>query len=111
MVKLVEQHALNGVFPYLDNLTICGKDQEDHETWKEEEDLEIFLEAAKCKNVCYNDDKSIFSTRCLPLLGHLIEEGNIRPDPERLRPLRDLPIPYDSKSLKRSLGLFSYYSQ
>ena len=106
MVKLVEQHALNGVFPYLDNITICGKDQEDHD-----ENLERFLEAAKCKNVCYNDDKSIFSTRCLPLLGYLIEEGNIRPDPERLRPLRDLPIPHDSKSLKRSLGLFSYYSK
>ncbi|CAB3981036.1 Retrovirus-related Pol poly from transposon [Paramuricea clavata] len=71
MVKLVEQHTLNGVFPYLDNITICGKDQEDHD-----ENLERFLEAAKCKNVCYNDDKSIFATRCLPLLGYLIEEGN-----------------------------------
>ncbi|CAB4023462.1 Retrovirus-related Pol poly from transposon [Paramuricea clavata] len=87
MVKLVEQHALNGVFPYLDNITICGKDQEDHD-----ENLERFLEAAKCKNVCYNDDKSIFSTRCLPLLGYLIEEGNSLPDPERLRPLRDHPF-------------------
>lgn len=52
-----------------------------------------------------------FSTRCLPLLGYLIEEGNIRPDPERLRPLRELPIPHNSKSLKRCLGLFAYYSQ
>ena len=41
----------------------------------------------------------------------MIEEGVIRPDPERLRPLRDLPVPHDFKSLNRCLGLFSYYSQ
>ena len=28
-----------------------------------------------------------------------------------MRPLRDLPLPHDSKSMKRVLGLFSYYSQ
>ena len=30
---------------------------------------------------------------------------------ERLRPLRELPIPNDGKSLNRCLGMFSYYSQ
>eukprot|EP00794_Sanderia_malayensis_P020739 gene20739-22770_t len=43
--------------------------------------------------------------------GYEIEEGIIRPDPERLSPLRNLPVPHDSKSLNRCLGLFSYYSQ
>ena len=41
----------------------------------------------------------------------LIEEGVTRPVPERLSPLRNLPVPRDSKSLNRCLGLFSYYSQ
>ena len=37
----------------------------------------------------------------------------MRPDPERLRPLRELPVPNpnDIKSLHRTLGLFVYYSQ
>ena len=94
------------MFPNLGNITICGKDQEEHDA-----NLEKFLEAAKRQNICYNDDKSVFSTRRLPILGYVIEEGVIRPDPERLRPLRDLPVPHDSKSLNRCLGLFSYYSQ
>ncbi len=106
MVKFVEENHLKAVFPYLDNITICGKDQKDHD-----ENLKEFLEAAKLKNICYNDEKSVFSTRRLPLLGYVIEEGNICPDPERLHPLRDLPIPHDSKSLNRCMGLFSYYSQ
>ena len=40
-----------------------------------------------------------------------MENGEIRPDPERLKPLNDLAPPTDPKSLKRVLGFFSYYSQ
>ena len=106
MMKFVEQNNLNAVFPYLDNITICGKDQQEHDA-----NLEKFLAAATRKNICYNDSKSVFSTRKLAILGYVIEEGVIRPDPERLSPLRNLPVPHDSKSLNRCLGLFSYYSQ
>ena len=59
----------------------------------------------------YNDSKSVFSTRRLAILGYIIEEGEIRPDPERLRSLRELPVPTDTKSLGRCKGLLSYYSQ
>ena len=52
-----------------------------------------------------------FSTRKLAILGSIIEEGEIRPDPERMRPLQDLPVPSDRKGLNRLLGFFSYYSQ
>ena len=85
MVKFVHEDDLQATFPYLDNVTICGKDQEEHDV-----NLEQFLEAAKRKKICYNTDKCIFSTRRLPIFGYVIEEGNIRPDPERLRPLREL---------------------
>ena len=61
MVKFVEKDDLQAVFPYLDNITICGKDQEEHDV-----NLERFREAARRKNMCYNTDKCIFSTRCLP---------------------------------------------
>ena len=45
------------------------------------------------------------------MLGYCIERGQIKPDPDRLKPLREIPIPSDKKSLKRAMGLFSYYSQ
>ena len=106
MMNFIKEENLKAVFPYLDNITICGKDQKDHD-----ENLKRFLDAAERKNITYNEDKSIFSTRRLSILGYVVGEGEIRPDPERLRPLRDLPIPHDSKSLSRCLGLFSYYSK
>ena len=106
MSDFVREEKLSGVFPYLDNISICGKDQAEHDA-----NLKLFLEAAKRKNMTYNDSKSVFSTRRLAILGYIIEEGEIRPDPERLRPLRELPVPTDTKSLGRCKGLLSYNSQ
>jgi len=51
------------------------------------------------------------TTRKLSILDYEIEEGEIRPDPERLQPLRKLPVPENTRSLNRCLGFFSYYSK
>ena len=106
MMKFVQNNNLKAVFPYLDNITICGKDQTDHDT-----NLNLFMDAARKTNLKFNNSKSVFSTRCLPILGYVIEEGTIRPDPDRLKPLLELPLPHNVRSLNRCLGLFSYYSQ
>ena len=87
-MRLVEDHSLKGVFPYLDNITICGKDQFDHDI-----NLKSFMDAAQDANLKFNDSKSVFSTRRLHLVGYVIEEGTISHDPERLRPLNELPLP------------------
>ena len=63
------------------------------------------------KNIVYNEDKCLLSTTKLSTLGNVVEDGNMLPDPERLRPLRQLAMPHDMKSLRRVLGLFAYYSQ
>lgn len=60
--------------------------------------MEHFLEAAKHKNICNNTDKCIFLTWRLPVFGYVMEDGTIRLDPDHLRPLRELPVPHDSKS-------------
>ena len=106
MDSLVEDNSLKGVIPYMDNITICGKTQAEHD-----ENLEKFLQAAKKINLTFNKEKCEFSTTKLFILGSVVENGQIRPDPERLKPLNDLAPPTDPKSLKRVLGFFSYYSQ
>ena len=106
MDRLVDVYNLKGTFPYLDNITICGKDQKDHDT-----NLSNFLAAAKKVNLKYNESKCEFNTRKLKLLGCLIENGEIRPDPDRMRPLENLPPPHNQKSLKRCLGFFSHYAK
>ena len=97
---------LNWSFSLSRDITLCGKDQEEHDA-----NLECFLEAAERKNITYNEEKSVFSTRRLAILGSIVEEGEILPDPECLRPLRELPVPNSTKSLNRCKGLLTYYSQ
>ena len=43
--------------------------------------LECFLDAAERKNITYNDDKSVFSTKRLPILGYEVEEAISFPEP------------------------------
>ena len=65
----------------------------------------------KRKNLVYHEQKCVFSTRTLNILGRVVCNGEINPDPERLKPLTELSPPKDSKVQKRVLGLFSYYSE
>ena len=69
---------------------------------KEEHDynLEKFLEIANRYRFTFNENKSIICATSIRILGYLISQNSLRPDPERMQPLRDLPLPTDMKSLK-----------
>ena len=106
MNDFINDEGLRDTLAYLDDVTVCGKDQTHHD-----ENLKRFLNAAKQKNLVHNEQKCVFSTRTLSILGNVVSEGLIKPDPERLKPLRELLPPKDVKSQKRLVGLFSYYSK
>ena len=106
MDNVIDSEGALGTFAYLDNITIGGKDQLDHDT-----KVEKFEAIVSKYGLTLNHDKTISSVQELKMLGYLISHGQIKPDPDRMRPLLDLPVPTDSASLKRAMGLFSYYSQ
>lgn len=51
----------------------------------------------------------MFRTTLLDFLGYSTSYGEIKPDIERLKPLKGFPMPHDTKSLKRVIRLFSYH--
>ena len=106
MDKMVEQESLKDTFPYLDNITVAGRNQEEHDL-----NVEKFLAAIKKRNMTLNDSKTISSVSSINILGYCVGNGLIKPDQERLRPLWSLPPPCNFKSLKRVLGLFAYYAK
>ena len=57
MTEIIAMENLQGTVAYLDNVTISGKDQEEHD-----ENLKRFQDVATQRQITYNDDKSIFST-------------------------------------------------
>ena len=86
MIDFITSEGLLDTFAHLDNVTISGKNQAHHDY-----NLERFLKAAKSRNLTYNPQKCIFSTRILNILGNVVSEGKIKPDPDRMKALYDLP--------------------
>ena len=54
---------------------------------------ERFLHTASLLNLTYNKEKCVFSTHRLAILGYVVENGVLGPDPDRMRPLLQLPSP------------------
>ena len=106
MNDFIRDNELAGTFAYLDNLLVCGVDQQDHDR-----NFQRFSEAARKYTFTFNNDKCFYKQTSIDFLGFTISDGIIRPDAERLRPLREYPLPMDSDSLRRAVGLLSYYSQ
>ncbi|CAG2212501.1 unnamed protein product [Mytilus edulis] len=104
--RLVAENKLEAVFVYIDNITIGGMDQTEHD-----ENLRRFLDVADKHQLTFNEDKCVYSVESVDLLGYTISQGVLRPDPDRMKPLRELPVPHSPKSVKRAMGMFSYYSQ
>ena len=104
--RKIDEHKLPTTFAYLDNVVVAGNSQEEHDA-----NVEKFLDMVEKNNLTLNSEKTISSVTDLKVLGYLISNGTIKPDPDRMKPLKDLPLPHDASSLKRALGLFSYYSK
>lgn len=103
---IIRTEKLKGTYAYLDDVTICGKDKQEHDF-----NLRRFMEAAEKYNLTLNKNKCVFETDAINLLGYTINNNTIKPDKSRLEPLLNLPAPSDSASLKRTLGLFAHYSK
>ena len=106
MDNIIKEEKLKDTFPYLDDITVAGVNQADHD-----KNVEAFLDVVKRQNLTLNHAKSVISASSINVLGYLVRDGNIRPDPERLRPLKELPRPTNVQSLRRTLGLFAYYTK
>lgn len=104
--QIVDEDGLKDTYPYLDNVTVGGRDQHEHD-----ENVKRFLDAISKRNLTLNEEKTVASVSEINILGYCVGNCIVKPDSERLRPLRELPAPHNTKSLKRALGLFAYYAK
>ena len=104
--NIVKENNLQKTYPYLDDVTICGKTLEEHD-----KNLEEFMEVARTINLTLNTSKCVFRQTRIALLGHILEKGTKKPDPDRLKPLMEFPIPKTQAQSKRLTGFFAYYAK
>lgn len=94
----------NGIFVYLDDVIIYGKTKKEHDEvlWK----VMCLLQKHKLQ---LNIAKCTFYARVFPYLGHLISKEGSRPNPDKIRILREFLRPVNIRSLQSFLGMANYF--
>ena len=73
--------------------------------------MKAFIDAIRRRNFTLNENKTISSVSDIKILGYVVGNKCIKPDPERMKPLLNLPPPDNFKALRRVLRMFAYYAK
>ena len=89
--------------PYYDDINVKGRSFEDHlkntrQVLQRIRECGFTLNALKC---------SLFQLR-VKYLEHIVENGTISVDPARIAAIKAIPIPQDTKALRRFIGMVQY---
>ena len=106
MTDIITDDHLYNTYVYFDNVVIGADSAKELDVRASE-----FKRSMDSRGMVLNHSKTVYGVKELNILGYCIGDGTIKPDPERLKPLLDLPPPTSSKSLKRVLGMFAYYAK
>jgi hypothetical protein len=71
--------------------------------------LELVLQQLQQSGLTLKINKCHFCKTQLQYLGHVVSKEGIRPDPDKLRAVREYPVPTKLKAVRTFLGLTSYY--
>ena len=95
---------LEGAYAYLDDIVVVG------DTWDEHfERLHKLLQRLKEVGLTINLCKTSFCQATVTYLGHIVGNGNIRPKTANVEAILKYPVPNSKKSLRKFLGMTSYY--
>ncbi|UYV84620.1 hypothetical protein LAZ67_X002854, partial [Cordylochernes scorpioides] len=73
---------------YLDDIVVYGPSFEEHL-----KRLEVVLECLQQSGLNVNHEKCLFGSRQLKILGHVVNENGIHPDPEKVEAILKFPSP------------------
>ena len=91
-------------FSYLDDVIIVTETFEEHLRW-----LRHVLKRIADAGLTINREKSEFCRSEVKYLGVLVNRDGFRPDPDKIAPIMDYPVPKNLKQLRRFLGMASWY--
>ena len=69
------------------------------------------MERCMTKDIRLNPDKFKFGLKELKFMGHIIADDGMRPDPDKVAAITEMPTPTDRAGLLRFIGMATYLSQ
>ena len=108
-LQRVLKHIFQDVYPnniamYVDDFFIFGKTLREINTV-----LKSVLQTAEKHSVLFNLEKSAFGLSRLKCLGHLISNGTVKPDPDKIEAMAAIPKPTTVKQLRSWLAAVNFY--
>ena len=104
--QFIKEENLNNMYAYLDNVAVAGSTKLEHDC-----NVKAFIDAICCRNFTLNENKTISSVSDIKILGNVVGNKCIKPNPEHMKLLLNLPLPNNFKALCRVLGMFAYYAK
>ena len=97
---------LDGVLCLMDDVLVYGKTESEHD-----DRLDKVLQTMQRAGITLNKDKCQFSQDSIMFLGQLIDKNGIRPDPQKVSAIKDIPTPSNVAELRRFLGMINHLSK
>ena len=96
--------GLRFVICYIDDVLVHSPDHEQHL-----QHLEKVLMRLRKYNLKLNVSKSIFGAKEVTYLGYTLSGEGVGPGPEKLKAIREFPVPTNIKKIREALGLCNYF--
>ncbi|KAK2720481.1 hypothetical protein QYM36_004385, partial [Artemia franciscana] len=90
----------------INDILVYGKNREEHD-----QRLSAVLRRAREKGIRFNSEKCEFSKDKVKYFGHIISRDGIKPDPEKIRAIQDMPSPQSKEELQTLLGMLNFLSK
>jgi len=104
MEKVLSNLLWKFVVVYVDDINVGSKSFEEHLDY-----LKQVFEKFRTHGLKLSPEKCFFFNTKLPFLGHVIGRDGIQTDPEKLKAIKQFPIPKDITQLRGFIALASYY--
>ena len=82
---------------------VCGRDVAEHDM-----NLAKVLQRAKEVNLKLKVTKCKFRLESVSYVGHLFTKDGLKPDDEKIKAIKEMPVPENRKALQRFLGMLNY---
>ena len=93
-----------GVSVYLDDILVSGRNIQDHLI-----NLQNVLDRLQSAGLTLKREKCAFALESVEYLGHIIDRNGLRPSPNKLKAINEVPEPSNISELKSFVGLLNYY--
>lgn len=71
--------------------------------------LRMFFDAVRAAHLKLSPDKCLFGATSMKLLGHMVTQDGLIPDPDKIQAVQDYPTPTCVRDVRAFLGLTGYY--